>query len=72
MAKSKITRLHAARPANTLAAADLVARIGFPLEVVRLLLAERHEQGQGLDASELSSVHHVISECSSLLWSGGA
>ena len=71
MAKTRITRLHAVSKApNLIGEPDLLARIGHPLEVVRILLAERHEQGKGFDSSEVSSLHYVINECSSLLWNG--
>jgi hypothetical protein len=71
MAKSKIARLRIASKApNHPEEPDVLARVGHPLEVVRLLLAERHAQGLGLDSGEVSSLHHVVSECSALLWNG--
>jgi hypothetical protein len=73
MAKQSIPRLHAVRKAPTVMGLneDLVASIGHHLEVVRMVLAERHDSGEGLDSGEVSSLHHVVSECSSLLWNRG-
>lgn len=67
--------LHAVRkaPAATVMGfdEDILASIGHHLEVVRMVLAGRHEDGMGLDSGEVSSLHHVVSECSSLLWNRG-
>jgi hypothetical protein len=73
MAKSRIARLHAVRKEPTLMGVDenTLASIGYHLEVVRMVLAERHDSGKGLDSGEVSSLHHVVSECSSLLWNRG-
>jgi len=69
--KGTIARRHAVTPPTVMGCdEDVIARIGHHLEVARMLLAERHGRGEGLDSHEVSSLHCMIGECSNLLWNG--